>query len=330
MVKVAKYFNESPREYIKIQNRFLLAKLQSNHNTEIKKISRHQRPLPKNSIRHVLREEFLEPRNLKLSHLAKHLKIGRDTFRNHFRIGSDSREIDFKTLGRIGDALGTGPKFWLDLQTKMNVASFVKKKPWLSKYFDWDISAVTAQNGTTIPVEHPGVFLEREFLRHSGIRRTHWADFFWMDIGSFNRILTGEGIISLSFIALLVKAFGAPASLWIEMQNAYLSQLYLKDYAKKYNITELQPTLPQERKGGCSLPGRILSNRFLRPLKISRKDFARHIGVDVNSIKHLIERGDRITPGLAIKLGQALGTSSMYWLDLQMECDLSREELKEQ
>jgi addiction module HigA family antidote len=69
-------------------------------------------------------------------------------------------------------------------------------------------------------------------------------------------------------------------------------------------------------------PGEILSEEFLKPLKITQREFAECINVDVKVVNRLINSRTSVTPELAVKLFLALGPSPEFWLNAQMAIDL--------
>jgi addiction module HigA family antidote len=70
-------------------------------------------------------------------------------------------------------------------------------------------------------------------------------------------------------------------------------------------------------------PGEILLEDFLKPLNVSQKDFARHIGVSVQRINEIVRGKRGVTPETAILFGKALQTSAEVWMNLQMMYDLT-------
>ena len=69
-------------------------------------------------------------------------------------------------------------------------------------------------------------------------------------------------------------------------------------------------------------PGEILQEEFLKPLGITQKELADHIGCDLKVINRIINEKTSITPAMAAKLGAALETSPDFWLSAQMALDL--------
>ena len=60
----------------------------------------------------------------------------------------------------------------------------------------------------------------------------------------------------------------------------------------------------------------------LQELGMSQAEFARTIGVSPMRIAHLAREERPVTAELALRLGQALGQSPQYWLNLHTANDL--------
>ena len=73
-------------------------------------------------------------------------------------------------------------------------------------------------------------------------------------------------------------------------------------------------------------PGEILNEEFLGPLKITQYRLAQAIGVDARRI-HAIVHGQRsITAETALLLSRFFGNSAEFWMGLQSQYDLEREQ----
>jgi antitoxin HigA-1 len=72
-------------------------------------------------------------------------------------------------------------------------------------------------------------------------------------------------------------------------------------------------------------PGRFLRDE-LDALDISARKFAEHILVPHNAVTSIMNGERSISAQMAIRLGQAFGTTSQYWLNLQTIYDLKRAE----
>ena len=69
-------------------------------------------------------------------------------------------------------------------------------------------------------------------------------------------------------------------------------------------------------------PGEVLLEEFLEPLHISQNRLAREIGVPPRRINEIVLRKRAVTPDTALRLSRYFGTSSRFWLGLQMDYDL--------
>ena len=73
-------------------------------------------------------------------------------------------------------------------------------------------------------------------------------------------------------------------------------------------------------------PGEILAEEFLSPMNITQYRLAKAIGVDPRRI-HAIVHGQRaITAETALLFSRFFGNSARFWMGLQNQYDLEREE----
>lgn len=70
-------------------------------------------------------------------------------------------------------------------------------------------------------------------------------------------------------------------------------------------------------------PGEILLEEFLSPLGITQVQLAAHIGVPVQRVNEIVRGKRGITPETAWLLGQALGTTPQFWVNLQSNYELA-------
>ncbi|WGD31980.1 HigA family addiction module antitoxin [Ancylobacter sp. WKF20] len=80
----------------------------------------------------VLREEFLAPMGLKPYGLAKALHVPRTRIE---RLAREEAPVTADTALRLGRYFGTGPEFWMNLQSAYDLAITVAAAP--------DIAAIT-------------------------------------------------------------------------------------------------------------------------------------------------------------------------------------------
>ena len=69
-------------------------------------------------------------------------------------------------------------------------------------------------------------------------------------------------------------------------------------------------------------PGEILKEDYLTPLRITQKEFAKHIGVARKTISAIINEKSGISPDMAVRFAKALDTTPEFWLNLQTSYDL--------
>ena len=69
-------------------------------------------------------------------------------------------------------------------------------------------------------------------------------------------------------------------------------------------------------------PGRILRNMYIKPLKITITKMAEELCVSRKAISAIVNERKSITPEMALRLSQALGTTPDLWLNLQKKHDL--------
>ncbi|MES2344818.1 MAG: HigA family addiction module antitoxin [Chlamydiota bacterium] len=69
-------------------------------------------------------------------------------------------------------------------------------------------------------------------------------------------------------------------------------------------------------------PGEILFEEFLKPLELTQKELAEHLGCDYKVINRIVNERASVTPEIAIKLAAAFETTPDFWLNAQMAVDL--------
>ena len=69
-------------------------------------------------------------------------------------------------------------------------------------------------------------------------------------------------------------------------------------------------------------PGEILNEEFLKPLGMTQKDLADHIGCDVKVVNRIVNGRTSVTAEMAIRLGAALRMSPEFWLNAQQAVDI--------
>ncbi|HLG19015.1 MAG TPA: HigA family addiction module antitoxin [Bdellovibrionota bacterium] len=69
-------------------------------------------------------------------------------------------------------------------------------------------------------------------------------------------------------------------------------------------------------------PGEILSEEFLKPLGLSQKQVAQHLGCDIKVVNRIVNGRTSVTAEMALKLGAAFGMSPDFWLNAQTAMDV--------
>lgn len=73
-------------------------------------------------------------------------------------------------------------------------------------------------------------------------------------------------------------------------------------------------------------PGEILKHEFLDELGLSAGMLARHIHVPRTGIERLVKEETSMTVDTAARLAKAFGTTVEFWINLQVNYDLLRNE----
>ena len=71
-------------------------------------------------------------------------------------------------------------------------------------------------------------------------------------------------------------------------------------------------------------PGEILLEEFLVPMGLSQVELARRMGVPIQRVNTIVNGKRDVTAETAILLSRTLKTSSEFWMNLQVACDLYR------
>lgn len=70
-------------------------------------------------------------------------------------------------------------------------------------------------------------------------------------------------------------------------------------------------------------PGEMLLEEFLKPMNLSQKAFAEHLGIPLQRVNEIVRGKRGVTPETAWLFAQAFGTSPQFWLHLQNGYDLA-------
>lgn len=86
--------------------------------------------------------------------------------------------------------------------------------------------------------------------------------------------------------------------------------------------------LHRQRERPPTTPGEILREELLKPLGLTQKQLADHLGCDVKVINRIVNGRSAVTPEMALKLGAAFRMSPEFWLNAQRATDLHQAQQK--
>lgn len=69
-------------------------------------------------------------------------------------------------------------------------------------------------------------------------------------------------------------------------------------------------------------PGEVLSEEFLKPMKVTAYRLSKDLGIPQTRISAIIKGKRGITADTALRLSMYFGTSAKFWLGLQDDYDL--------
>jgi addiction module HigA family antidote len=69
-------------------------------------------------------------------------------------------------------------------------------------------------------------------------------------------------------------------------------------------------------------PGEILQEEFLKPMRMTQRELADHLGCDVKVVNRIVNGRTSVTAEMALKLSASFQTSPDFWLNAQQAVDL--------
>ncbi len=91
-------------------------------------------------------------------------------------------------------------------------------------------------------------------------------------------------------------------------------------YVSLIIMTKEITMLPTHR--APTLPGEMLLEEFLKPMNLTQKAFATHLGWTYAKLNEIVHGRRGITPETALDLADALSMEPEFWLNLQRDWDL--------
>ena len=82
--------------------------------------------------------------------------------------------------------------------------------------------------------------------------------------------------------------------------------------------------LPADREP--TPPGEMLREEFMKPLGLTQAELAAKLGMPRVALSAIINGKRSVTPGTAMRLAKALGTTPEFWINGQIAVDLYRAE----
>ena len=81
-----------------------------------------------------------------------------------------------------------------------------------------------------------------------------------------------------------------------------------------------------------TMPGEILLEEWLKPMKLTQLGLAKQMGVDIQLVNGIINGRRSVTAKTALLLAKVLKTTPEFWLNAQMMVDLwhAQAELREE
>ena len=169
---------------------------------------------------------------------------------------------------------------------------------------------------------HPGEHLE-EFMQDIDMSRYQFAKAIGVSPARVNRILNRRSPITADIALRIARAFYSGAEFWMNLQ-----QMYALEVARaETDVSSIQPLEPKPRKRTQMTvsdpihPGEDLAE-YLEEYGITRRQFAKAIGVSPARVNRILNRRSPITADIALKLGRAFYTSAEFWMNLQQRYDL--------
>ena len=69
-------------------------------------------------------------------------------------------------------------------------------------------------------------------------------------------------------------------------------------------------------------PGEMLLGEFLEPMELTQRDLADAIAVPYQRVNEIVNGRRGVTPSTALRLSTYFGTSTDFWMNLQLRWDL--------
>ena len=105
------------------------------------------------------------------------------------------------------------------------------------------------------------------------------------------------------------------------------SSIITENGKEKNSVPLVRPTHGWDYHYVTALPGEMLAEEFLKPLRLSQDRLAMSIRVPSTRIGEIVRGKRAITPDTAIRLARFFNNSPEFWLNLQQMHDLTKAKL---
>lgn len=69
-------------------------------------------------------------------------------------------------------------------------------------------------------------------------------------------------------------------------------------------------------------PGEVLREEFLAQFGLSESELADQTGIQLDTVRSIINESSAVTADIALRLARFFGTSAQFWLGLQSDYDI--------
>ncbi|WP_267221311.1 HigA family addiction module antitoxin [Dyella silvae] len=91
------------------------------------------------------------------------------------------------------------------------------------------------------------------------------------------------------------------------------------------NLIRPDPQLRVDPSWHLRTPGEVLRDDYLNPRAMTLSALARRTGIRAPRLRRLVIGEVPMCANVALRLAVVLNTSALYWMLLQVQCDLERE-----
>ena len=69
-------------------------------------------------------------------------------------------------------------------------------------------------------------------------------------------------------------------------------------------------------------PRRNNPRRYIKTFRNTQREYAKHLGVTLETLSRVINERSNLSPEMAVRIGEATGTSPESWYNMQVKLDL--------